>query len=83
MNIEKCFVQSVSKSNSTILYDYPFGGRAVSRVQLIKDLGMMFNSRFTFKDDLTFRVSKAKSMMELLRDKACEFKDPFVLKLAV
>ena len=41
---------------------------------------MMFNSRFIFKDDLTFRVSKARSMMGFIKRQACEFKDPSVLK---
>ena len=44
-------------------------------MHLIKDLRMMFNSRFTFKDDLTFRISKARSMMGFIKRIACEFKD--------
>ena len=80
LNVEKCFFQSVSKSSSTILYDYLFGSRAIGRVNLTKDLEIMFNSRFTFKDDLTFRISKARSMMGFIKRQACEFKNPSVLK---
>ena len=41
---------------------------------------MMFNSRFTFKDDLTFRISNVRSMMGFIKRQACEFKDSSVLK---
>ena len=80
LNISKCKVMTFSKARSPIHYEYTFANLAIERVERINDLGVIFNSNFTFKDDLSHRIAKAKSMIGFIKRQATEFKDPMVLR---
>jgi len=70
---------SVSRSRFQIFYNYNFNGIEIERVHRFTDLGIIFNSKFDFSDDVAFRISKAKAMLGFITRAASEFNDPNTL----
>ena len=81
LNVSKCKVMSMSKRRSMFMYDYTFNSRSIEQTRRITDLGVVFNDRFTFKDDLTFKISRSRWMLGFLKRQAQEFSDPTALKV--
>ena len=71
---------TMSKSRSPIHYDYHFTELRIERAEHVNDLGIIFNSKFTFTYDLSHRIAKAKSLIGFIKRQASDFKDPMVLK---
>ena len=49
LNTDKCFVISFYKGNNYKLFNYSLNSNSLHRVTVIKDLGVIFDSNFTFK----------------------------------
>ena len=60
-NFEKCKVLHIGKQNPKI--NYNFGGHSLSIVNNEKDLGVIFNRQFTFKDHVAMSIAKAKQVI--------------------
>ena len=58
-NIEKCKVLHIGKRNPML--DYLLNGEPMISVTEEKDLGVTFNSKFSFTDHIKSCVAKAKS----------------------
>ena len=52
----------------------------IERVKQFKDLGVIFNERFDFNDDLAFRTAKARSVHALIMRQSTDFRNSTVLK---
>ena len=61
LNIKKCHVISFYSGNFDS-YNYSIGSCLLDRVSSIKDLGVIFDSKFTFRDHIDFVTSKALRM---------------------
>ena len=81
LNVKKCKVMSVNKTAQQLKYNYMFGSTVIERVACFTDLGIIFNQKFTFKDDLTYRISKARSMLDFIKRQSSEFRDPAILRV--
>ena len=63
-NIEKCKVLHMGKSNPN--HKYEFLGSVLTECDSEKDLGVIFNSDFNFREHIYTSISKAKSTMAWL-----------------
>ena len=61
INGDKCKTMTISRARSKIHFDYFVNTTKIERVKQFKDLGVIFNERFDFNDDLAFRTAKAHS----------------------
>lgn len=81
LNTSKCKVMSFCKSRTSgvevpyILYD-----ETLSRVLIMRDLGVIFSCNLSFNKHIDFIISRANSMMRLIKRHSREFQDPYTLK---
>ena len=59
LNTNKCSIISFTKSGKSTHYNYLINQQSVNRVDKVKDLGIIFNGNLSFRDHLTYAVSKA------------------------
>ena len=59
LNIAKCKVVSYTRRNQTTYFDYNINGSVLERVDSFKDLGVVFDNRFTFVKHITEIIAKA------------------------
>lgn len=79
LSFGKCRVMTMSRARSPFSFDYSLSRIPLTRVHQMTDLGIIFNTKFDFNDDLSVRISKAKSMLGFVMRQANEFRDPRVL----
>lgn len=80
LNVSKCSVITFSRRKSPFLHTYSIGGKAVSRVSLIKDLGVLLDNKLSFNNHVEYIANKANRSWGMLRRYACEFSDPYVIR---
>lgn len=80
LNIKKCSHVSYSKSRSPIPTSYYIAGSQLSIVSKITDLGVVFDSKFSFQSHLNYTLSKSYSMLAFVRRFSSDFSDPYTLK---
>ena len=83
LNVSKCQIISFSRKRELFTYDYQIGGDTLSRVEVIKDLGVWFDSKMTFKHHMDATISRANSMLGLIKRFGKEFSDPYVIKVPI
>lgn len=62
LNIDKCFMMSLRRSNNHHINDYHIDGKMVARVDEIRDLGVIVDSRMNFISHIESSVAKARQM---------------------
>lgn len=81
LNVRKCEVISFKKIvSSTLIYDYNVRGEVLQRVEVVKDLGVLLDSRLTFKPHFSQIVAKASSTLYYVKVLAKDFQCPHVTK---
>lgn len=80
LNVGKCSTITFTRKKSPIVANYTVGGSILSRVSKIKDLGVIFNSQFSFGDHLEYVVNKANAMLGFVKRWSKEFNDLHVTK---
>lgn len=63
-----------------IRFDYFLNSSIIERVNVIKDLGVLLDSKLIFKYHINFIVSKAKSILAWIKRYSYEFNDPWIIK---
>ena len=58
LNVGKCKTVSIGKNNE-IFSTYTISGHVIDKVQTIKDLGVVFDSRLKFDEHIDEKVNKA------------------------
>ena len=71
---------TISRSRNPLSYNYTVNDNTIEKVNKFHDLGVTFNCKFDFNDDLIFRISKAKSTVGVIKRMAHEFNYPTALK---
>ena len=79
LNINKCFAMTFMKCINHIAFSYSLSGTFLQKVNTIKDLGVIFDSKFTFNNHIDYIIPKAYSMLAFVRRNSSEFSDPFTL----
>ena len=81
LNVSKCKSMTISRSRNQFNYVYHINDNVIEKVKKFNDLGVIFNSKFDFNDDLSFRVSRARSMLGIIKRLAHEFNDIMSLRI--
>ena len=81
LNIKKCTIMSFSRKNITnIKFDYYLENTVIERKYVVRDLGVIFDSKFTFVDHInTIILSASKSVGVIIRNSK-EIEDLSVIK---
>ena len=79
LNFDKCFSISFSKHPNHVKFNYILeNGTTCIRVNSIKDPGVIFDSKLTFKENITYVVGRANQSFISRSTKS--FKNPDVIK---
>lgn len=80
LNVDKCSSISFCRKNIPLNHDYLVNNRTLSKVDVVKDLGVVFNKKFTFDNHLDYIVGRANSILGFVKRWAKEFNDPYLTK---
>lgn len=80
VNEEKCNVISFSKKQDTIHYRYEMNSHLLTRVDCIKDLGVMMDHKLTFDKHVAVTSAKAFATLGFLRRNTVDFENIRALK---
>ena len=75
INISKTNVVTFSNKHITIIKDYKMNGESILRKESIKDLGVLFSSKFKFKQHITKAVNLANFALGRLKKLCRDFSD--------
>ena len=81
LNVSKCSVISFSRKRNTLHFNYQLQGTLLQRSTLVKDLGVMLDSKLTFNEHNEFVCRKASKTLGFLFRITKEFKDIRCLKV--
>ncbi|XP_017466462.1 PREDICTED: RNA-directed DNA polymerase from mobile element jockey-like isoform X1 [Rhagoletis zephyria] len=81
LNISKCFQLTYSKISNSLLTSYHISANDLNRADEIKDLGVVFDDRFSFNKHISYVTAKAYSVLGFVRRNASKFSDPYTFKL--
>ena len=59
LNIGKCKYMSFYRKRSPVLFEYMIDGITISRVNMIRDMGVIFYENLSFANHIDYIVSKA------------------------
>ena len=80
LSIEKCNIISFHRKNSPIIFNYNLAGSCLTRVDKIKDLGVILDPGITFRIHYSDIVSRANRQLGFIFKIADEFRDPLCLR---
>lgn len=63
LNIDKCYVITFTRERNIIVYDYSIGGRKLQRVDEIKDLGIVLDSKLCFDKHVNYIFRKCSKLL--------------------
>lgn len=81
LNIDKCTYMRFSRSKTLISFDYTIDGCPLQKLDTVKDLGVWFNSHFSFNNHIDAIISKANSTLGFVKRWSKEFNDPYVTRI--
>lgn len=80
LNTEKSRCITYFRGNNPIHYAYTINNRVIDRTSEIKDLGVILDSKLTFRNHIEYISTRAKSLSAWMRRFTREFDDPWVIK---
>lgn len=80
LNVSKCAFMSYSRCSTPININYLINGEVVLKVDSIKDLGVYFDEKLSFKLHFNHIINKARAMLGFIKRWSKEFNDPYILK---
>lgn len=81
LNFSKCNIISFHRIRNRINFDYNINNNNLTRVEIIKDLGVFFDSGFTFDEHVNRVLSKANRRWCTIMRKCRDFKNPQSIKV--
>ena len=81
LNISKCKFMTFTRKKLPILHSYFANGQELSRVSIINDLGVLFDSELRFTGHIDWVISKSFRMLGFVLRQCHDFRDTEVLKL--
>ena len=76
VNVKKCFIISFNRFNNFIDFNYYLNEtESCERVALIKDLGVIMDSKLTFNDHITFTIANANRSWSFIRRHSTRFNE--------
>ena len=80
LNINKCTVISFTRCVTKIVFNYDINGTVLSRVEIIRDLGVMLDSSLTFKNHIQSICARAHQVLGFIKRRSKEFDDTYLTK---
>lgn len=62
LNVSKCVVNTYTNKLNAVTYSYKIGDKQLRRSDTVKDLGIIFDKKFTFIDHINYIVTKSYKM---------------------
>lgn len=79
-NVSKCKAMTFHRKRTAMQFAYQLNKADFSRVDEIKDLGVMFDEKLSFNKHIDMVISKAYSTLGFVMRVCSEFRDPLALK---
>ena len=80
VSTSKCCVISFSRKKTPIKWTYKISGIELERVSVVKDLGVLLDSKLSFSDHYSTIIAKANRNLGFIFRIAAEFHDPYCLR---
>lgn len=80
LNIKKCSVITYTRKKDFIKYDYTLNNELLQRVDSIKDLGILLDTKLNFNLHYDAIFAKAHAMLGFIKRRASEFNNIWVTK---
>lgn len=80
LNAGKCKIISFRRSRPLISFEYTIDGDEIERVESIKDLGVIMDSKLKFNEHISLTTAKGFSLLGFVRRNAADFDDVYALK---
>ena len=82
LSVEKCTTISFHRKTSreVFTFDYSFGNHILERLNVVKDLGVLLDSKLSFRQHQSAVVDKANRQLGFMFRMAREFDDPLCLR---
>ena len=76
LNIRKCSVVTYTKRKTPYDYQYKIVNETINRVNVVKDLGVMYDSQLTFTKHLDYTINQAHRNLGYMLRITREFRNP-------
>lgn len=80
LNVNKCSVITFSRKLWPRQHNYKMNDTEVKRTEIVKDLGVLFDKKLTFKPHIDRIVNSSYSTLGFIKRIAKEFDDPYITK---
>lgn len=80
VNVQKCNIITFARIRSPIVFSYAVKDCSLNRVSLVKDLGILLDSKLRFTEHISSVVAKSFAVLGIIKRNAREFKDVYCLK---
>lgn len=81
LNVKKCAVITFSRKNPRMaLFDYKVGDDKLKRVDCIRDLGVLVDSKLTFRDHVIRVANSARVILGFVKRRVKEFSEPYLCR---
>lgn len=80
LNIDKCHTITFTRKKNPIFFNYNIEMCSLTRVNVIKDLGIYFESDLSFKTNHNMIINKSFKMLGFINRNTKDFKNPLCLK---
>ena len=75
LNPSKCTVITFTRKKQPLHFDYTLNGMPLQRADYVKDLGVLLDTKLTFKQHVSFIVAKASRQLGLVMRMTRDFRD--------
>lgn len=76
LNVKKCFVVSFTNKKHKHLHNYSINGQILDRKNVVRDLGVLFDEKLTFRAHYDHIINKCNKTLGFILRRSRDFKDP-------
>ena len=80
VNTRECCLITFTRKKNPLQFEYNMDSETISRVSLVKDLGITLDSKLTFEEHISITTSKAYVTLGFIRRNTQTFRDIYCLK---
>lgn len=80
VNVQKCCVITFSRKRNVIDFGYRMSATNITRVNTVKDLGVLLDSKLNFAQHIAATTAKAYAVLGFIKRNTQEFEDVYCLK---
>lgn len=76
LNVDKCHVTSFTKKKNKLIYEYHIQNKQLIEKEIVRDLGVLFDSQLTFRPHIEHIVNKSNKLLGFILRSTKSFKAP-------